>query len=250
MVQKDLILKTLDNAIVKCSQRLTLPKKVYSPMLSFAQETINRKTEKGLLITDTGEIVHSKNGSKKQVDIFKGINLRDLYEEYGSLHIEHNHPSIIKEFPYSECLSTEDMNCLTTTVKIPDGRGNAEEVYPIKSITAEGTNGTRMTLVRGDNFNTDDEIPFNKAVGNYYKYWNNWIENYSDTYNKNYRKIVDEYTVKYGNKETLNNLDKLEKQAQNATISAIGRVEETTEFKNIQKQFREANCKLIPSKWK
>ena len=70
MISKIIISKSIDDAIVKCGQRLTLNSKVTSVLDKFAKETINRKTEKGLLINDNGEIIHSKNGSKHKVEIW------------------------------------------------------------------------------------------------------------------------------------------------------------------------------------
>lgn len=246
MISKIIISKSIDDAIVKCGQRLTLNSKVTSVLDKFAKETINRKTEKGLLINDNGEIIHSKNGSKHKVEIWKGIDYRGLYEEHGALHVEHNHPSITKDFDYTECLSDDDMLNVISKVKQADGRGGLWEEYLVKSITAEGTNGSRMTLVRGDNYSDDDEKLFQEARRELTESYDDYVHNkYSNKYNTIRDELINESREKYGNDETLRRLDELDKEASKRAIKELGIFEKSDNFKKIQKKFRDANCKLI-----
>lgn len=245
MVSEKIISKSIDDAIFKCGQRLTLNKSVTSVLNKFQKETINRKTEKGILINDKGEIIHSKNGSKHQVDIWKGVDMRRLYEENGAFHIEHNHPHIIKNYPYSECLSNDDIENVINKVKQADGRGGLWEEYCVKSITAEGTNGSRMTLVRGDNFSENDEKMFNEAKNDLNKYYDKYINKYYDLQHEIFNKLVKESQEKNGFDETALKINDLDNDAMMEAIKELGVFEKNEDFKNIQKKFSKANCKLI-----
>lgn len=246
MIDKNIIIKGIDDAIFKCSQRLTLNKNIMSVLDNFQKETINRKTEKGILINDKGEIIYSKNGGKHEVNIWKNLDIRRLYEEHGAFHIEHNHPSITKDFEYCECLSDNDMLNVLSTVNQADGRGGLWEEYCVKSITAEGTNGSRMTLVRGDNFSEDDRKLFREARLELSKAHDDYVHN---QFGKLERKILDdlveESREKIGSDETLKIIDKLYKDASKQAIKELGFFEKSDIFKNIQKKFSDANCKLI-----
>lgn len=249
IIDKTIIEKSLTDAINKSHQHLTLNENVRSVLDKFARSTVNRKTEKGILINNNGEEVSSKNGGKASVTFDNDV--RGLYEEHGALHMEHNHPSVTKDFPYDECLSEEDMFCLTHTVTQADGRGNSWEEYAFKSITAEGTNGTRMTLVRGDYFNYDDnQKQFAEAVHELSKFHEDYVhEKYGKLEKNIFDDMVKKSREKYGNDETLKNLDALYEEASKKAINQIGAFHEQEEFKAIQKKFRGANCKLIISTW-
>ena len=83
---------------------------MHNTLNTFARDTVNRKTEKGVLIDEDGKIIYSKNGGKHSVTY--SVDFRGLYEEHGEFHMEHNHPSVSKDFPFPECLSVDDMNNL------------------------------------------------------------------------------------------------------------------------------------------
>ena len=246
MVQIEYITKSINEAITKCSQGLTLNKSVKKVLDNFHKETINRKTEKGLLINDKGEIIHSKNGGEHSVDIWKNIDEQRLYEENGAFHIEHNHPSFSKDFHYCECLSNDDILNVLSTVKQADGRGGLWEEYCVKSITAEGANGSRMTLVRGDDFSDNDRKLFTEARLELAKAHDDYVHNqYGKLQKQILDKLVDESRVKNGNDETLKNIMDLDREASNQAIKELGVFEKSDVFKKIQKKFRDANCKLI-----
>ena len=243
MINKEIISKSIDNAIYKSHQHLTLNDKVTATLDKFHKETINRKTEKGLLINDKGEIVHSKNGKKDEVDIWNGADERSLYEENGALHIEHNHPSVSKDFPFTECLSWEDTTCITHEVGIADGRGNLDKKYSIKSITAEGANDSRMTLVRGDFFSEKDTKLYDEACRELPASWNKYVEKFSEVRQNIYEKSVEDSKKKNGVEETIKNISEIDKESGQRAIKELGLFEKSDDFKSIQKKFREANCK-------
>ena len=232
-----IIYKSVELSTIKCGQRLTISNKAVRKVLNdFAHSTRNRKTEKGLLITADGEIAFNKNGNKHSVP-FTEDEVKDTYEKYGELHVEHNHPDIVKNvhLPYTECLSDADMDFLLHQTRFYDQHeGWGEYEYCFKSITAEGTNGSRMTLVRGDNYSSDDDGNFYKAQANLNKSYREYQELYSKTRSKVLNEIVPpgEYNLEWS--------AKIHKEV----INRIGDFEDTSEFKDIQKGFRSANCKL------
>jgi len=234
----------------KSHQHLTIRNsKVIGALDKFAESTQNRKTEKGVLIDANGNEVYSKNGGKASVEFT--CNFRDLYEKYGELHMEHNHPSVDKDPRFIECLSVEDMLNLPMTVNQADGRGGLWEEYCLKSITAEGANGTRMTLVRGDYYTDDNHKTFVDAVHELNKIHDDYMYNkYSKTQQRILDKLVSESRQKNGNEKTLERIDDLYEQSTSEALKEIGTFESSKEFKDVQKKFREANCKLIISRWK
>ena len=217
-------------------------------MDKFAKSTKNRKTEKGILINSEGEVVYSKNGGKDSVSM--DANYRRLYEEYGELHLDHNQPSVSKDFPFPECLSVEDMLGVTERVTQADGRGNSWDEYCIKSITAEGTNGTRMTLVRGDYFTEDNRQQLGEAINELADFYDYYVHGtYANQRDFIFNNLLEESKKKYGDKETLNRIDELDKQASKQAIEKVGRFQDQDDYKKISKKIRDANCKLIISEW-
>ena len=198
MVQIEIINKSITDAIIKCSQGLNLNNSVKKVFDKFHNETCGkkiRKTEKGFLTDNEGNILYEPKGNKKEVNV-DWSKVQDLYEEYGDLHFTHNHPRDGVKY-VAECLSGGDIDCLFMTYrpygKRPDGSEGylvgEEGVYYTKSISCESANGSRMTLVRGDNY--ADEIAAHKEA-----------------------------------------------------LKQVGVFEKNKEFKDIQKAYRDIDCKL------
>ena len=238
MVTKQIIEEVINKSIYKSHQHLTIRNNNVKKVLNdFAHSTRNRKTEKGLFITSSGEIAFSKNGSKRSVS-FTENEIKDTYKEYGELHIEHNHPDMVKnvKLPYTETLSMADMNLLTFRTRFyDDHNGWGDYEYPFKSITAEGTNGSRMTLVRGDYFTEENHEDFDNAMKKLNKEYVNYQELYSNTRSDFLHKI---------SANDFDSDDEWRKQLHKETINKIGDFEDSREFKSIQKDFRNANMRL------
>ena len=87
--------KSIDDAIWKCGQRLSIPKNVKNSFKVCRENTCNSskplKSEVGYLINDNGDIVKENKGNGSGVK-FEDSELLELFNEYGELHFEHNHP--------------------------------------------------------------------------------------------------------------------------------------------------------------
>ena len=76
MVNKLIISKSIDDAIIKCSQGFRLNKKVLKTFNKFHDETCGekfRKTEKAIVTDNMGNIVYQKNGGKHSAEFIKEI---------------------------------------------------------------------------------------------------------------------------------------------------------------------------------
>ena len=149
MISKRIILKSLDDAIWKCGQRLTLNKSILKTFDEFSKSINGLNYEKAIFVDDAGKILGEKKGDAHSVPNDDDL-LERLFEKNDNkpLHINHNHP-IRYGYWHPNCLSSND---ITSLFKKSD---NGD--YFFKSITMEdGFTGMRMTLVRGDNFKEDD----------------------------------------------------------------------------------------------
>ena len=238
IISKELISKSFDDAIYKCSQGYTLNKQVIATFDKFHDETCGkkpRKTEKAIFADEKGNIVYQKNGGEHKVNPdWKKVN--EAYIENGELHITHNHPRRLVE----ECLSTSDIHNIYKEVYV-EGEGWK---YPIKSISCESPNGSRMTLVRGDNFSGKDVTDVNMLAERLEEYSNAYESKFYDTVFKlkeehPYESVVDEDAM-----TSIQRYDSYVGFITDSALKEIGAFEKGDEFKEIQKGFSDANCKL------
>ena len=237
MVSLELIYKALDDSIVKSHQHLTLNDNVTNELDKFAKSTRGRKSEKGILIGDDGEIYAEKKGTKKSVS-WGGI-LESVYEHngYKQYHIEHNHPNKYgSSFP--TCLSDADFLRLIDTFP-------GDDSYMCKSVTAEDSgNHSRMTIVRGDFFDKDGS---GKDVDKFVMLANSlqdkWFD-LNDKFESKRQKLFTDYWGRHPlkTKEDFDLFDDLQVKARDDAMESIGFKDE---LKKVQDDFRSINCKLI-----
>ena len=160
-MNKYFILKSIDEAIVKCGQRLRLNENIKNTFNDFAKSTRGRKTEKCIITDDEGNILKKKSGSATGVEIEAELFLAFWDENHRqAVHIEHNHPNKHHSF-FPVQLSGNDINrLLDKCEQIGEHYGE----YMVKSITCEDSfNHSRMTLVRGEDFTDKNIKTFNEA---------------------------------------------------------------------------------------
>ena len=108
-------------------------------------------------------------------------------------------------------------------------------VFIEKSISCESPNGSRMTLVRGDNFKVEDISDTLNLANKLSDYFSEYEASYylKSRYIASKHPYSDDYTYT----EYVDYINKL-------TFKEIGEFHQTNEFKSIQKDFRRLNCKL------
>lgn len=240
MVNKELILKAFDTTI-KSHQHLRLNGNVLPAFSSFHDKHCGkkpRKSEIAIFVDKNGDEVFTKKGNKTSVG-FTDKEIKDAYEKYGELNVTHNHPRDNLR-PCAEALSRPDVMLLKDKVQLygkrDDGsEGVLGEFYPFKSISCESSNGSRMTLVRGDKFSSSDEDLLFKASRR--------LEDYHvDYYRKFYETMSD--IRSNTNLNDFASYEDYENAINKATFGKMGMFDENKEFKDIQRMFRDANCKL------
>lgn len=247
MINEKVILKSINNAIIKCSQHLTLGSKVTASFNKFHDETCGkkiRKTEKAIVTDDKGNVLCEFKGNKNEVSEYDDRKIKDLYEEYGDvIHVTHNHPRNGKK-PVAECLSLGDVLTLFDTYRPYGKRDDGSEgylvgeegVYYTKSISCESSNGSRMTLVRGDNFKHENEskaLDLSKDLGNY------WEKYYTDYYDTRVKVMASLKLEDFNN-----DVGAMSLYAHQEAIKKVGVFEKNKEFKDIQKGYSDIDCKL------
>lgn len=238
MATYDYIMRAMGEYVIKCSHRLTLTKKIINSFNKFHEETCGnniRKTEKGFITDAEGNPIYEKNGTKNKVK-FSTKTLVNLYEEYGELYMTHNHPRFLgkgSKREIAECLSVADISIVLDKDGVPNGHGGMDETFLVKSISCESANGSRMTFTRGDFYKEENNSKVMSIARDLDKaYWN-----YMDDY----------YSSVYGNlskyMETMSYVEACQKVDKDF-IESKGRFEQTTEFKNLQKRFRDYDCRV------
>lgn len=241
----------------KSHQHLKLNSNVIPEFNKFHEQTCGdkiRKTEKGIFCDANGNRIYLIRNGKK-VDGIQGTRKKvtidwnemwHYYQKYGELHFTHNHP---RESGYpSDCLSAGDVECLFSSYDRSGlWDGTPDLVYPLKSVSCESPLGQRMTLVRGDKFkydNRDSAIQLGKKLQTS---WRQYVKRYWDVKWETFRMM--ENNEKYVGKSQ----EELHEIIVNTALKEVGRFEQTPEFKEIRKQFREIDCKLMmsyPSEYK
>ena len=238
MATYDYIIRAMGEYVAKCSHRLTLTEKITNSFNKFHEETCGnkiRKTEKAFITDAEGNPIYEKNGKKDKVEFHKKT-LMDLYEEYGELYVTHNHPRFIgkdSKREIAECLSVADISFVLEKYGIPNGHGGMDETFLMKSISCESANGSRMTFTRGDFYKEENNSKVMSIARDLDKAYWNYMDDYYSSEHANLSKYME--TMSY--EEACQKVDK-------DFIESKGRFEQTTEFKNLQKQFRDYDCRV------
>ena len=253
----------VDNRIEKCTNKIPsnnnsfgvrFNKKVRKALDDFANETCGEKprgTEKLHLINENGEVVYTKNGKKTSVP-YNHKKMNKLVSENGLLHMEHNHPIVKGEIADSTkyvptMLSEGDAYQLLEKGYVENGRFesmiDSNWDYFFKSITAESPNGSRITLIKNNDFNVDNEDDYMNA---YHRLDNEW-----QGYCQSFKSSKSQY-VAYLNSDTgwFREMYHLEGKSYDECIDAIdkqvikdiGRFEDN--IQNIREDFNKCNVEL------
>lgn len=213
MVNKDIIIKTLNEAIHKCSGyrvgNLSLGNKTKQTLNRFRNKTKDYDYEAMQFINTNGEVVLERDNkptddrSGAKVD-FTDLNFDEMAEngDY-DLIITHNHPGAYWEYKYvgdipkgdgfyskkqiATILSLDDCLQVLHTATLSNG----EMVTPFKGIVAECPNGSRMSLIRRKDYDVDNitgkgnntkqiryQILFENAYEVLHNKWKHYLEDY------------------------------------------------------------------------
>lgn len=239
MISREVILKAFDNTI-KSHQHLRLNGKCLPVFDAFHDKHCGkkpRKSEISVWVDSEGNDVFTKKGTKNRVG-FTEREIRENYEKYGEMNVTHNHPRDNLRPPI-ECLSDGDVAFILDSHSHFDGdTGVNTTFYPFKSISCESSNGSRMTLVRGDKFanNTREQ---NSKVREARKELQNYFQSYYDNYYETMSKVRQDY-----NMDDFPNYVEYRNTIIAKTFEQTGYFEKSSKFKEIQQKFREGNCKL------
>ena len=269
MVSQEVILETIENIAssklsngfdLKCSRNkikgtgigIGFNKEVRKALDDFRTETCGDtpfKTEKLCVINNNGEVVYTKNGTSNQVKDNED-KIYKLREKYGMLHATHNHPSTENDtLPYGiipTMLSEADAKQLLRVRAFDDGRFTPLKFdYFYKSITAESPNGSRVTLMKNNDFNPSNEEDYMIAYNHLNTLWNDYSQKFITTKGQfvaYYRSEGSDgwFSEKYGlkgksEKECIEIID-------NAVQKEIGSFED--ELIPIRQEFNKCNIEL------
>ena len=258
--------EVLDNKIRKCSTNkipsnsnsfgVRFNKKVRKALDDFADETCGenpRGTEKLHLINENGEVVYTRNGNKTSVSCPNYKKMYKLVSENGQLHNEHNHPIAKGDIEDSTkyiptMLSVEDARTLLETGYVENGRfesvlGDKWDYY-YKSITAESPNGSRITLIKNNDFNSANE---NDYMNTYHKLDTAW-QKYCREFKSSKTRYVSYLDTDY--KGWFREMYHLEGKSHDECIDAIDRqvVKDLGKFEDniqdIREDFNKCNVEL------
>ena len=231
----DYIIKAIEE-YVKSHQHLKLYESLLPKFNKFHEYTcITRqmKSEKGLICDNNGNEVYTKTGSKHRITIPDYV-IDDLYEKNGELNITHNHPSISQ--PPAECLSSADVDFLfQERENYSMITGETDYYYPLKSMSCESPNGSRMSLVRGDYFKHENVYAAMGLGDKLQKEYNSYIERYA----KDYHNVMDSLDIK-----DYNDANEMYHDCAKKTLKRIGRFEDSAEFRKLKRDFRKLDCRL------
>ena len=240
MVNKSIIYKTFTDIIDnKCSQHLTLNKNIIKTFNNFADKTRSKKRETAIITDDKGVILDTVKGNKDSVNIEASLVI--AWYEHGRkpLHIDHNHPNKNESY-YPTQLSPADID------KVIDKYKDTGE-FMVRSITCEDSfNHSRMTLVRGDNYDSKKNgHDFHKAdmymLTEFYGKFNDI------TFKRPRREKFEELWDNIKDKPPVNSKeynDLMNKVNIEACEYALQECGYYTDLKKVQGMFRKANCKL------
>lgn len=243
MVDKKTINEIINKAIiVKCSDGWNLSTKVRSTFNQFAKDTRSLTHEELIMCDKQGNVVFSKKGDNHSVGISDEED-NMLWSNYRDLDVDHNHPTVIGK-DVTTCLSWEDMeNPITVGTGKKIGEHEYEDVYLCKSVTAEAPNGSRMSLVRNYNFNLlSDGDNYENARGELVKANSQYKNKFTDAVLDYCINHVIEFKEKHPDAHVRES--DFRDEAEDYVIKELGKFEETSDFKRVQKLFKDANCNL------
>ena len=249
MVRYDYIIKAIDNELRKSHQRLSVHlsfSEVEHTFDEFHKQTCKDKIlkkENGILTNSKGERLKFlrkgkwkdfMDGNANCVEDWDWFDIWNHYQNEGELHFTHNHPR--DKNIVAECLSESDISCLLHHRTAWDEKTDSPVTeFPLKSMSCESANGSRMTLTRGDHFTTSNQKKAESISRDLVACWRDYIMKYhkekirvlenAPTDVLGSRKMADEYATKQA-------------------IKNLGTFEKTPMFKEIQKDFREIDCLL------
>ena len=204
MVSKEIITNIIEKSYIaiKCKvNRIgnnSLSNQIKHTLNNFAEKTKNNKIEQGLIIGNNGQELEWSDGTYENVGYDEDTVKKALDNNDGKdLHFEHNHVGsfIDKEKKFDEMIQLN----MPTMLSLPDVdtlfehmNYNGQEVIPFKSITADSTNGTRMTLTRIDKDGedltnnhvlkniSDSKYDVHEAWKNMYSRWATFFNQYNN----------------------------------------------------------------------
>lgn len=263
MVKINSIIKAIDY-YVKCSEKVTLPKGVVKSFNQFHNETCGDnilERERLICCDEKGNIfktVESEKNDDYKVRIPWGeiCNFQD--ENGGDIYLTHNHPPYTTTRPYVEFLSNADIGLLFKVYKKDDGfiiskdglsmfDDPNEWNYGIRGISAESPNGARITLIRGDDFNYENQDKVLELTREVTRYAYNQNEAY---YDRDY-----EFRLSHDDDfmNTFPSYEDYEKYVANETIKDMGLFEKSDKMKEYQEKYRKLGMKLtieFPNEYK
>lgn len=246
MVTKDIINKTLNEAIIKCRKpvysHISLSNQIKGVMNKFAEQSRELDHETGWIINGKGKIVGTAQGDEGQVEIGEVEYLKthiendwckDLIEKYRQeseeiwnhredytlpddfenlkrpyemelteylknhkecwVNIVHNHPGAYDgaklDYNMFTCLSEGDMMNLVNPVMVSDFF-----LYNLnRSVTADCSNGSRMTLTNLNEINHSvNPYIFKKAIRHLNDTWANYYRTVKNSaQNEFYKRMTD-----------------------------------------------------------
>lgn len=204
MINKEVIEKVVSYSITKCGRlkggvKSSLNNFIRHHFYDFFDETKRLKYEKVEYLDNHGNVLIKQDGDESSWTV-DGGDIGHMIEENfdtilnsGGFHITHNHPGSYREADLDNgdftCLSEADMNNLKKTFDW-ESKG-VNNWYYAKSITADCSNGTRMTLVR----NTDSFNPsvFDKARDNLISNWRKYIADSKENVKEELWEFASEY---------------------------------------------------------
>lgn len=217
---------------------------------SFAEDSREWDREKHVLISKEGELLHtSKFGSRKVMETEIDMDLVDqLYTKHGKLHLDHNHPCN-KDSPFHTCLSGPD--CITNlqgkyTEEWKGDHWDVQKEYYFESCTAEGGNGSRMSLIMDENFSSKDIDNFHKAVKKLDEVHTQWLDDYKEAPRKDMDKKLEQYFEEHGEYPSLDISNQWVNDAKGEQEEILYSFEER--MKPVQDLFKQANC-ILEMEW-
>ena len=227
MVGIEFISKSLDDAIIKCSDGASLSRPLRKSLKGFADEYGKLTDHEELSIFDSdGNLITHSVGKGHSVDV-DDDKLRD--DGYTNLHITHNHPTLFQD-NVPTYLSENDMESFAF-----------EEMY--KSISAVSPNGTSMTLIKNDNYQTEFDED---------KVWNSMLDLHDSC--QSYYDLYEDRVIEYMTDKAIEYQDNhpgqfikastFREEATRNVLEQMGTMEEYLKKKGVYDSLESVNVKL------
>ena len=241
MVKYKYILDSIEVYIEKCSDGTDIPRAV--------TKQFERFTEKYGKLTDHEEVsVYDDNGNEVYHNVGNAHSVKtDIMSLIDSGYVEnlnsiHNHPSSTdpKYALIPTYFSEADINKLLIL-----GDGDGLYSYLFHSTTCCGSNGYRMTLIRGKDFTDGDEANYVNAGQYLVDNCRDYYSKYSSALKKNAILRADEYRESKDWKGVSEvKVEDFYKQAHEDTIKELGTMEQYLKKNGVYDGFKNAHCKL------